>query len=124
MRCVDAKSKARIEAEREWGQLEKPIGGVENPGTRADFFRCGGIYGPGRGPLFSTVAKLDEALVSGEEETLETPKYVNRILVDDICGAIVTAASSDRPCYEGIGRSYNLVDDNPAPRRDVASEAR
>ena len=58
------------------------------------------------------------------EEDEDTPiKYVNRILVDDICSAVVIGISSSRPIYSG-GRAYNCVDDDPAPRRDVMAEAR
>jgi nucleoside-diphosphate-sugar epimerase len=116
LRCVDAKSLARIEAEWQWRQLEKASG----QGIRVDCFRCGGIYGPGRGPLFSTVNDL--RLSSDSSLLDQTPKYVNRILVDDIAGAMLAAMSSDRPLHNG--RVYNLVDDNPAPRRDVILEAR
>ena len=60
--CTDAKSLARIKAEKEWGKLEQQQhihqkGDAESHisiPTRVDYFRCGGIYGPGRGPLFSS----------------------------------------------------------------------
>jgi len=62
--CTNAKSLARIKAEEEWGKLEQQHnihqekeGDIENRTaipTRVDYFRCGGIYGPGRGPLFSS----------------------------------------------------------------------
>lgn len=131
--CVDAKSKARILAEKEWSSF------VENPdsdnggGGRVDCFRCGGIYGPGRGPLFSSISSLNEAMEiedvgittasQGSEENDPPIKYVNRILVDDICGAILAGIAGNRPRYKG-GRAYNLVDDDPAPRRVVVAEAR
>ena len=124
--CTDAKSLARVQAEKEWGYLEK-----ENV-VRVDCFRCGGIYGPGRGPLFSSIQSLtEEALVKEEEEEdvqgkdlIATPiKYVNRIMVDDISGAILTARNGKREFSPG-GRAYNLVDDDPAPRREVVNEAR
>lgn len=125
LRCIDAKSKARAVAEKEWTKLEKEEG---NPGDgpRVDCFRCGGIYGPGRGPLFSSIASLNEALTNEDntknaEETVPI-KYVNRILVDDICGAILSAVAGERP--RRGGRIYNLVDDDPAPRKAVVAEAR
>ena len=49
-------------------------------------------------------------------------RNVNRILVDDICGAILAAVEGDRPLCGG--RAYNLVDDDPAPRKEVVVEAR
>jgi len=139
LRCVDAKSKARVLAEQEWSKLESSsstIIGSGDDGPRVDCFRCGGIYGPKRGPLFSSIASLNEALAqentalaatstritSSAEQNQQTPKYVNRILVDDICGALIAAVAGDRPRCGG--RAYNLVDDDPAPRRAVVAEAR
>ena len=120
LRCVDAKSRARIVAEKEWGALERDDGGS----PRVDFFRCGGIYGPGRGPLFSTESlQPPEAQSPSGEDISGPPKYVNRILVDDICGALLAAASRGRPPSPG-GAAFNLVDDHPAPRRRVVAEAR
>ena len=126
LRCIDAKSKARVVAEHEWSKLESS-GKDGDEGPRVDCFRCGGIYGPGRGPLFSSVASLDEALALEEndsniEQVQQTPKYVNRIFVNDICGALLAAIAGDRPRCGG--RTYNLVDDDPAPRRSVVAEAR
>ena len=136
LKCIDAKSMARVRAEGEWMQLESGDG---SDGIRVDCFRCGGIYGPGRGPLFSSMESLNAALADdegeaenagGNNENDETqqqqrtavPKYVNRIMVDDICGAILASISGER-CRCG-GRAYNLVDDDPAPRRAVVAEAR
>ena len=126
LRCVDAKSKARVVAEQEWCKLEPANDDDSSAGPRVDCFRCGGIYGPGRGPLFSSISSLNAAL---DAETEEVPrqapavtKYVNRILVDDICGAILAAIEGDRPRCGG--RAYNLVDDDPAPRKEVVVEAR
>lgn len=126
LRCMDAKSKARVVAEQEWWKLEPNNVDRSKSGPRVDCFRCGGIYGPGRGPLFSSISSLNEALAAEAEETPQiTPaatKYVNRILVDDICGAILAAVEGDRPLCGG--RAYNLVDDDPAPRKEVVVEAR
>lgn len=58
------------------------------------------------------------------EEDEDMPiKYVNRILVDDICSAVLSGINGSRPTYSG-GRAYNCVDDDPAPRSDVMAEAR
>lgn len=141
LRCVDAKSKARVLAEQEWSKLEiSSSSGSGDGGPRVDCFRCGGIYGPKRGPLFSSIASLNEALAqennalaatststrsttcSSAEQKQQTPKYVNRILVDDICGALIAAVAGDRPRCGG--KAYNLVDDDPAPRSAVVAEAR
>ena len=90
--CTDTKSLARIKAEKDWGKLEQhhihqltevDVKDTENyisiP-TRVDYFRCGGIYGPGRGPLFSSSL---ESLLTEDTTDINTPiKYVNRILVE------------------------------------------
>lgn len=128
LKCTDAKSLARIQAEKEWGELENKYSDDDSLSLRVDCFRCGGIYGPGRGPLFSSLESLTQALsserIDSEDAPDETPiKYVNRILVNDISGAILTARSSSRPFCLG-GRAYNLVDDDPAPRKAVVAEAR
>lgn len=122
--CVDAKSLARITAEEDWKALEV-ASAAKNGKTirpRIDCFRCGGIYGPGRGPLFAAAGKKESLATNAAPPPSETPKYVNRILVDDICGALIAAIKSDRPLDKG--RVYNLVDDDPAPRREVVLEAR
>lgn len=125
LNCQDVKSLARVQAEMEWRQLEESRREIEHK-TRVDCFRCGGIYGPGRGPLFSS--SLKSTPPEEATPTTTTPKYVNRILVDDICGAIVAAVNANifDPKMKSTsgGKIYNLVDDDPAPRRDVVAEAR
>ena len=75
LRCVDAKSKARVLAEQEWSKLESSSSsGSGDGGPRVDCFRCGGIYGPKRGPLFSSIASLNEALAQ-ENNALAATKY-------------------------------------------------
>lgn len=116
LRCQDAKSLARVKAEMEWRQLE------QEKNLRVDCFRCGGIYGPGRGPLFSATATNSDTPSTSPSDAL--PKYVNRILVDDICSAMVAAVKSSMSEPMGKqGAIYNLVDDDPAPRQDVMKEA-
>ena len=117
LQCADRKSLARVEAEKEWRSIEYPEGAI---GTRVDCFRCGGIYGPGRSVLSSAAKEMPVATPRTAEGAV--PKYVNRILVDDIVGAMLTAASSDR--LKKNGRAYNLVDDEPATRGEVLKEAR
>jgi nucleoside-diphosphate-sugar epimerase len=117
LRCTDNKSLARVEAEKEWQLLE-----IDEGGPRIDCFRCGGIYGPGRGPLFAPDREIKASLGEPLMDDGSLPKYVNRILVDDICGAMLAAVSSDRPRH--AGRAFNLVDDDPAPRQSVIVEAR
>jgi nucleoside-diphosphate-sugar epimerase len=133
LNCKDAKSLARIEAEKEWRRLEEARWNRNQKcDTRVDCFRCGGIYGPGRGPLNSVLlsssgASLEDIadLSKGREADVSTPtKYVNRILVDDICGALVAAIKANLQIdRRSPGKIYNLVDDDPAPRRSVMAEA-
>lgn len=121
LRCIDTKSLARVQAEKEWMAFE----GAKNGQPRVDCFRCGGIYGPNRSPLFTIIKEsVSAAAVTTPESNNNgiTPKYINRILVDDICGALLAAVTSNRPRH--AGRIYNLVDDEPAPRSDVIREAR
>jgi len=108
--CTDEKSLARINAENEWRLIEQKYN------ITVDVFRCGGIYGPGRGPLFN---KEQERIDESDK------KYVNRILVNDICGALLSSVSSRRPPnYNGsAGRVYNLVDNEPAPRSKIVMES-
>lgn len=128
--CTDSKSLARVQAEIDWGKLERVRPGSDrgncNEIVRVDSFRCGGIYGPGRGPLFSSLESLTEAAQSrvDDDADVNTPvKYVNRILVGDICNAILSGMHGNREFCSG-GRAYNLVDDDPAPRMAVVTEAR
>ena len=123
--CTDAKSLARIRAEMEWGKIEQIPEDTKQSVPRVDCFRCGGIYGPGRGPLFSSLESMTDAIqrVDADKDNITPLKYVNRILVDDICSAILSGMSGNRPFHSG-GRAYNLVDDDPAPRMAVVSEAR
>ena len=125
--CTDAKSLARVHSELDWGKLEhldedidESIGGDS---LRVDCFRCGGIYGPGRGPLFSSLESFTEAIQSSRDDRNAPLKYVNRILVDDICNAVLCGIRGNRKFVSG-GRAYNLVDDDPAPRMAVVEEAR
>ena len=136
LRCQDAKSLARVKAEAEWRELEtyrqRSQKATSTPTTRIDCFRCGGIYGPGRGPLDSALSMSKRSAIqdttTNEEAPATTPKYVNRILVDDICGAIIAAVKANANAVTPAslpagGATYNLVDDDPAPRRDVVEEA-
>ena len=145
LQCTDAKSMARVRAEQEWRTLEdhrrqqqqqqdENLEPSQYPSTRVDCFRCGGIYGPGRGPLSSAlVANMrkdpdtlpaSENLSQQQDEADTVPKYVNRIHVDDICEALIAAIKTNiKDPQKWGGSTYNLVDDDPAPRRLVVAEA-
>ena len=93
LRCTDAKSKARVKAEEAYA----------NHG--AVVLRLGGIYGPGR------------SLLDARRRAASTSeKPVNRIHVDDIAGALVALADRDVRAT-----TYNVVDDDPAPRSAVSA---
>jgi nucleoside-diphosphate-sugar epimerase len=93
--CTDAKSKARVKAERAFAAHDAVI------------LRLGGIYGPGR------------SLLDARRRAASTSeKPVNRIHVDDIAGFLIALA--DRDVRSTI---YNVVDDDPAPRSAVSAFA-
>ncbi len=93
--CTDTKSKARVKAERAFAAHDAVV------------LRLGGIYGPGR------------SLLDAQRRTASTSeKPVNRIHVDDIAGALVALA--DRDIHS---TTYNVVDDDPAPRSAVSAFA-
>ena len=73
--------------------------------------RLGGIYGPGRSLLDASRAAPTRRGAPG--------KPVNRVLVDDVCGALVALAAAG-----ARGDVVNVVDDDPAPRADVVAFAR
>lgn len=112
LRCMDSKSMARVSAEHAWRRCLAQLN------SRLDIFRCGGIYGPDRNLL--RLAWKSDADNFKAPSASEPPKYVNRILVDDISSVLLLAASSSTSCD---GEIYNLVDDYPAPRDEVLDEA-
>ena len=120
LRCTDAKSLARVAAEARWAELEGPSDSSGARFRRVERFRCGGIYGPGtRNPLRRMVNEIGASGAPGAGSAAAT-KFVNRIHVDDIAGALLAAACTER----SAGGAFNLVDDEPAPRAAVAAESR
>ena len=91
------RSKLRLEAEKQWLTLEKPV----------HIFRLGGIYGPKRN-------QINAILKGTAKKIIKEDHLFSRIHVDDICSALMS--SMDRPSAQKI---YNLVDDNPAASCDV-----
>jgi nucleoside-diphosphate-sugar epimerase len=95
----------RLKAEAQW----LAFGAAQ--GAKAQVFRLGGIYGPGRNPLID--------LASGTAKRIEKPGQVfNRIHVDDIARTLVAALERGE-----AGAIYNVVDDEPAPPQDVVAYA-
>ncbi|CAB9511732.1 Inherit from COG: Nad-dependent epimerase dehydratase [Seminavis robusta] len=73
--------------------------------------------------LSESIAFASMGTVPADNSNNSPPKYVNRILVDDICAAMVVCIQKSTS-MGGKGSTYNLVDDDPAPRRNVMKEAR
>jgi hypothetical protein len=103
-RPVSKRSRARVEAEREWLAFE------EESGVPVAVLRLSGIYGPGRNALVN--------LANGTAKRLVKPGQVfNRIHVDDIAGALWHLAE------DATGGIFNVTDDMPAPPQDVVAYA-
>jgi hypothetical protein len=99
-----ARSQRRVEAEREWLDLEK------QRGLPVAILRLSGIYGPGRNALVNLRDGTAKRLVKKDQ-------VFNRIHVDDIAGALWHLAERDR------GGIFNVTDDLPAPPQDVVTYA-
>jgi len=91
----------RLEAEAAW------LGS----GLPAEVFRIAGIYGPGR----NIIAQLKQGRYRAVR--WQTPHWSNRIHVDDIVAALLSAMVRPRP-----GRIVNLSDDVPLPHADYVLE--
>ncbi|MCT8998129.1 SDR family oxidoreductase [Chelativorans intermedius] len=103
-RPVSARSKWRLEAERDWAAFSRQAG------VPVATLRLSGIYGPGRNAILS--------LEAGTARRIVKPGQVfNRIHVDDIAGALRHLM---RARADGI---YNVTDDMPAPPQDVVAHA-
>ena len=74
--------------------------------------RLGGIYGPGPGAFLRSVAV-------GELHLPDRPVWTNRVQVDDAARALLHLAELPQPAA-----LYNVVDDTPATRHEVAAWAR
>eukprot|EP00850_Spirogloea_muscicola_P009005 SM000049S16776 [mRNA] locus=s49:632104:634269:+ [translate_table: standard] len=110
-RRMDLKMATRIAAEAAWLELGQKLD------VPAHIFRLGGIYGPSRSAL-NTVARQTNQR-SAAMRVREKRRYTSRCHVLDICQ--VVAASMEAPM---AGRIYNIVDDDPAPRREVMAFAK
>jgi nucleoside-diphosphate-sugar epimerase len=103
-RPVSARSRWRVEAERQWFALGREIG------RPVAVLRLSGIYGPGRNAFVN--------LENGTARRLVKPGQVfNRIHVADIAGALWHLAGGAQ------GGVFNVTDDEPAPPQDVVAYA-
>ncbi|OMO75225.1 NAD-dependent epimerase/dehydratase [Corchorus olitorius] len=102
-------AKLRLEAEQGWLNLAGDIG------IRGQVFRLGGIYGPGRSAV-DTIIKQEP--LSKSQKLRVSKQFTSRVHVADICQAL--KASIHMPSSR---RTYNIVDDDPAPRKEVFAYA-
>ncbi|MBS3649016.1 SDR family oxidoreductase [Pseudaminobacter sp. 19-2017] len=103
-RPVSARSRRRVEAEREWLALGAHIG------LPVAVLRLSGIYGPGRNAFVNLRDGAARRLVKKDQ-------VFNRIHVADIAGALWHLAGRK------LGGVYNVTDDLPAPPQDVVAYA-
>ncbi|CAH9102181.1 unnamed protein product [Cuscuta epithymum] len=104
-RPTSESAKARLAAEEGWLQLGLDLE------VAAQVFRLGGIYGPNRSAVDTILKKGN---LSRSQVMRSSKNFTSRIHVADICQAL--NASIQNPCP---GRVYNIVDDDPASRKEV-----
>ncbi|VAV96098.1 Nucleoside-diphosphate-sugar epimerases [hydrothermal vent metagenome] len=95
------KGRQRLKAEQDWLEL------CHSYGIPVHIFRLGSLYGPNRGHLVN--------LLSGKtRKIVKQGHYFSRIHIEDVARVLAASIRSPDP-----GRSYNLVDDQPAPTPEV-----
>jgi nucleoside-diphosphate-sugar epimerase len=103
-RPVNPRSRRRVAVEAEWRDF------AADRGVPLLVLRLAGIYGPGRSVL--------DKLADGTARRIVKPGQVfNRIHVDDV-GRVTALAA-----LQGLGGTFNLADDEPAPPQDVVGYA-
>jgi nucleoside-diphosphate-sugar epimerase len=144
LKCISQKGIARAHAEQAWLNVVPSRGGG-NIGS-VNIFRCGGIYGPSRSAL--DISKRQQQKQEQEEKKARTEpymatnrssrsselkrsrqRYTSRIHVLDICRCLEASISKQQESRSGDGGGasiciYNVVDDDPSPRREVVAFAR
>ncbi|KAJ1688647.1 hypothetical protein LUZ63_012802 [Rhynchospora breviuscula] len=103
---------SRYQAEKAWTDFGLHLG------LSTFIFRLGGIYGPGRSAL-DTLLKQRDLSENQKRRDSRDFYYTARVHVADICQAILS--SIEKP---HLGKTYNVVDDDPAPRAEVFAYAR
>lgn len=104
-----AQGNLRKKVDREWQKL------AIDHNYPVHIFRCGGIYGPNRSMLDAVLKKIESATQKARLQK----QAVARCHVLDICSVIESSMKIPRP-----GSVYNIVDDDPASRREVEGFAR
>lgn len=104
--CVSTQERSimRLQAEQAWQAT------ASNRCVPASILRLSGIYGPGRNAVRDAVAGRSRRLVKKDQ-------VFNRIHVDDIATATLTAA---RQSYDGV---LNITDNEPAPSHVIVEFA-
>ena len=95
------KGRQRLKAEQDWLEL------YHHKNIPVHIFRLGSLYGPGRGHLVNLLAGKQRKIV-------KQGHYFSRIHIEDVARVLAASIRSPNP-----GRSYNLVDDRPAPTPEV-----
>ena len=93
----------RLAVENQWLALGARLG------KQVVVLRLAGIYGPGR----NTIEDLRDG---SARRIMKLDQVFNRIHVDDIGRAISSALMKD-----GVGGTWNIADDEPAPAPDVVA---
>ncbi|XP_039041747.1 uncharacterized protein LOC120180503 [Hibiscus syriacus] len=102
-------AKLRLAAEQGWLKV------AHDAGIKAHVFRLGGIYGPGRSAV-DTIIKREP--LSESQKRRVSKQFTSRVHVADICQAL-KASIHKKPAR----RIYNIVDDDPASRKEVFAYA-
>ncbi|KAJ4772208.1 NAD(P)-binding Rossmann-fold superfamily protein [Rhynchospora pubera] len=103
---------SRYEAEKGWTDFGLHLG------LSTFIFRLGGIYGPGRSAL-DTLLKRKDLSENQKRRDSRDFYYTARVHVADISQTILS--SIEKP---HLGKIYNVVDDDPAPRAEVFAYSR
>ncbi|KAK8677629.1 hypothetical protein V6N13_143155 [Hibiscus sabdariffa] len=102
-------SKLRLAAEQGWLKVAHDVG------IKAHVFRLGGIYGPGRSAV-DTIIKQEP--LSESQKRRVSKQFTSRVHVADISQALKASVH-----IQLSRRIYNIVDDDPASRKEVFAYA-
>jgi nucleoside-diphosphate-sugar epimerase len=101
---LSTRSRQRVLAENQWRQA------AEAAGVTLAILRLAGIYGPGRNVFVNLSRGTARRLIKKDQ-------VFNRIRVEDIGRATLYLLE------RGLGGTFNVTDDEPAPPQDVIEQA-